>query len=138
MAWQFSGQTMQSGKRPMTKVKHIAIRETWFSVRYNYYYAEVSKYRSLFRARSLTSQRTTSLYVWGVCYSCRLFRCLEQLRENQKNGTCEMVKYRNSKLTHLFKSYFEGHGRVKMVVCLNPNAQEYTENLVWCDELSSV
>nr|CAB3259096.1 kinesin-like protein KIF23 [Phallusia mammillata] len=57
-----------------------------------------------------------------------LRRCLEQLRENQKNGTCEMVKYRNSKLTHLFKSYFEGHGRVKMVVCLNPNAQEYDEN----------
>uniref|UniRef100_H2YQY9 Kinesin-like protein n=1 Tax=Ciona savignyi TaxID=51511 RepID=H2YQY9_CIOSA len=59
-----------------------------------------------------------------------LRRCLEQLRENQKNGSSDMVKYRNSKLTHLFKSYFEGHGKVKMVVCLNPNMAEYDENIV--------
>uniref|UniRef100_H2YQY4 Kinesin-like protein n=1 Tax=Ciona savignyi TaxID=51511 RepID=H2YQY4_CIOSA len=58
-----------------------------------------------------------------------LRRCLEQLRENQKNGSSDMVKYRNSKLTHLFKSYFEGHGKVKMVVCLNPNMAEYDENI---------
>ena len=58
-----------------------------------------------------------------------LRRCLEQLRENQKNGTFEMVKYRNSKLTHLFKSYFEGHGKVKMVVCFNPNVREFDENI---------
>uniref|UniRef100_F7AYS1 Kinesin-like protein n=1 Tax=Ciona intestinalis TaxID=7719 RepID=F7AYS1_CIOIN len=58
-----------------------------------------------------------------------LRRCLEQLRENQKGGGNEMIKYRNSKLTHLFKSYFEGHGTVKMVVCLNPNMAEHDENL---------
>ena len=58
-----------------------------------------------------------------------LRRCLIQLRENQKNRGHGMIKYRNSKLTHLFKSYFEGHGKVKMVLCLNPNAQEYEENL---------
>ena len=58
-----------------------------------------------------------------------LRRCLEQLRENQKSGNYEMVKYRNSKLTHLFKSYFEGRGKVKMVVCLNPNVREYDENI---------
>ncbi|XP_076802728.1 kinesin-like protein KIF23 isoform X2 [Clavelina lepadiformis] len=58
-----------------------------------------------------------------------LRRCLEQLRENQKNGLSEMVKYRNSKLTHLFKSYFEGRGKVKMIVCLNPNVQDFDENL---------
>jgi len=58
-----------------------------------------------------------------------LRRCLIQLRENQKNRGHEMIKYRNSKLTHLFKSYFEGHGKVKMVLCLNPNVQEYEENL---------
>ena len=58
-----------------------------------------------------------------------LRRCLEQLRENQKSGSYEMVKYRNSKLTHLFKSYFEGHGKVKMVVCLNPNVREHDENI---------
>lgn len=54
--------------------------------------------------------------------------CLTQLRENQKNKGKDMIKYRNSKLTHLFKSYFEGHGKVKMVLCLNPNPEEYEEN----------
>jgi len=59
-----------------------------------------------------------------------LRRCLEQLRSNQKNpASAELVKYRNSKLTYLFKSYFEGRGKVKMVVCLNPNMNEYDENV---------
>lgn len=58
-----------------------------------------------------------------------LRRCLEQLRENQKNGGHEMVKYRNSKVTHLFKMFFEGRGQVKMVVCVNPNIKEYDENV---------
>ena len=58
-----------------------------------------------------------------------LRRCFEQLRENQKSKLNQMVKYRNSKLTHLFKSFFEGHGKVKMVVCLNPSAEEHDENL---------
>ena len=58
-----------------------------------------------------------------------LRRCLEQLRQNQKNKAQEMVKYRNSKLTYLFKSYFEGHGKVRMVLCLNPSVEEYEENI---------
>lgn len=58
-----------------------------------------------------------------------LRRCFEQLRENQKSKSNQMVKYRNSKLTHLFKSYFEGHGKVKMIVCLNPCVKEYDENV---------
>ena len=58
-----------------------------------------------------------------------LRRCLVQLRKNQKSKSHVMIKYRNSKLTYLFKSYFEGHGKVKMVLCLNPNIEEYEENI---------
>ena len=58
-----------------------------------------------------------------------LRRCLVQVRENQKYKSHELVKYRDSKLTYLFKSYFEGHGKVKMILCINPNPEEYEENL---------
>lgn len=57
--------------------------------------------------------------------------CLEVLRENQKTpGTNKMVPYRDSKLTHLFKNYFDGDGRVRMIVCVNPKAEEYDETVV--------
>lgn len=55
--------------------------------------------------------------------------CLEILRENQINGANKMVPYRDSKLTHLFKTYFDGDGRVRMVVCVNPKADEYEETV---------
>ena len=57
--------------------------------------------------------------------------CLDQLRKNQKSSVSvrERVSYRNSKLTHLFKSYFEGSGKVKMIICINPNMDEYDENI---------
>lgn len=41
-----------------------------------------------------------------------------------------MVPYRDSKVTHLFKNYFDGEGKVKMVVCVNPKADDYEETLV--------
>lgn len=41
-----------------------------------------------------------------------------------------MVPYRDSKITHLFKNYFDGEGKVKMVVCVNPKAEDYDETLV--------
>ena len=41
-----------------------------------------------------------------------------------------MVPYRDSKLTPLFKNYFEGDGRVRMIVCVNPKADEYDETVV--------
>jgi len=63
------------------------------------------------------------------CSLMTLRRCLEQLRYNQQNQTNEHVKYRNSKLTHLFKRFFEGYGKVKMVVCINPCLDEFEENL---------
>ncbi|AWP08366.1 putative kinesin-like protein KIF23 [Scophthalmus maximus] len=56
--------------------------------------------------------------------------CIEILRENQMCGTNRMVPYRDSKVTHLFKNYFDGEGKVKMVVCVNPKADDYDETLL--------
>ncbi|XP_070178787.1 kinesin-like protein KIF23 [Littorina saxatilis] len=55
--------------------------------------------------------------------------CLELLRDNQKNGTSKLVPYRDSRLTHLFKNYFDGDGKVRMIVCVNPKAEEYDETI---------
>ncbi|KAM7444744.1 Kinesin-like protein kif23 [Porites harrisoni] len=59
--------------------------------------------------------------------------CMEVLRENQgnvQNGISpKIVPYRDSKLTHLFKNFFDGEGKVRMVVCLNPNADDYDESV---------
>ena len=41
-----------------------------------------------------------------------------------------MVPYRDSKLTHLFKNYFDGEGRVRLIVCMNSKAEDYEESLV--------
>ncbi|XP_033226200.1 kinesin-like protein KIF23 [Belonocnema kinseyi] len=55
--------------------------------------------------------------------------CLEILRENQTQGTNKMVPYRDSKLTHLFKNYFDGEGQVRMIVCVNPRSDDYDETI---------
>ncbi|XP_068131166.1 kinesin-like protein KIF23 isoform X2 [Hyperolius riggenbachi] len=55
--------------------------------------------------------------------------CIEILRENQMCGTNKMVPYRDSKLTHLFKNYFDGEGKVRMIVCVNPKADDHEESL---------
>lgn len=56
-----------------------------------------------------------------------LRNCLEILRENNMNGAVKKVPYRDSKLTHLFKNYFDGEGAVKMIVCINPRSEDYDE-----------
>ncbi|XP_053675408.1 kinesin-like protein KIF23 [Anopheles nili] len=55
--------------------------------------------------------------------------CLEILRENhlQAGGGLKKVPYRDSKITHLFKNYFDGEGQVRMIVCVNPRAEDYDE-----------
>lgn len=55
--------------------------------------------------------------------------CLEILRENQVQGGSKMVPYRESRLTHLFKNYFDGEGSVQMIICVNPRADDYDETL---------
>ncbi|XP_043480547.1 kinesin-like protein KIF23 [Leptopilina heterotoma] len=55
--------------------------------------------------------------------------CIEILRENQLQGTNKIVPYRDSKLTHLFKNFFEGEGQVRMIVCVNPRKDDYDETI---------
>lgn len=58
-----------------------------------------------------------------------LRRCIEKLRENQKSGKNGAVPYRDDRLTHLFRNYFEGIGSVKMIVCVNPRQADFDENV---------
>lgn len=58
--------------------------------------------------------------------------CIEALRENQKvfeTGKLQIVPYRESRLTYLFKRHFEGEGKVRMIVCLNPSPDDFDESL---------
>jgi hypothetical protein len=61
-----------------------------------------------------------------------LRQCIDTLRDIQQHNVDKLVPYRESRLTHLFKNYFDGEGKVRMVVCLNPAAGDYEENLVSC------
>ncbi|UJR38434.1 hypothetical protein I4U23_031102 [Adineta vaga] len=56
-----------------------------------------------------------------------LRQCFETLRENQTQGISRMVPYRESKLTSFFKSYFDGEGRIRMILCVNPTVDGYEE-----------
>ncbi|KAL3284690.1 hypothetical protein HHI36_018839 [Cryptolaemus montrouzieri] len=58
-----------------------------------------------------------------------LRNCLEVLRENQVTKCNKIVPYRDSRLTFLFKNFFEGYGKVEMIVCVNPSCLDYDENL---------
>lgn len=58
-----------------------------------------------------------------------LRNCMEILRENQLTGSNRLVPYRDSRLTLLFKNYFEGDGRVEMIVCTSPSCLDYDENV---------
>nr|XP_018916025.1 PREDICTED: kinesin-like protein KIF23 isoform X1 [Bemisia tabaci] len=59
-----------------------------------------------------------------------LRKCLDTLRENQLTGNCSKIPpYRESRLTQLFKNYFEGEGYVRMIICVNPAAEDYSETL---------
>ncbi|GFY45747.1 kinesin-like protein KIF23 [Trichonephila inaurata madagascariensis] len=58
-----------------------------------------------------------------------LRNCIECVRESQTLGINKKVPYRESKLTHLFKSFFEGKGKVRMIVCVNPQAEYFDETV---------
>ncbi len=62
--------------------------------------------------------------------------CLEMLRENQTSGAeKKIIPYRDSKLTNLFRNFFEGDGHIRMVVCVNPSVEDYDENIVSPDRV---
>ena len=41
----------------------------------------------------------------------------------------QIVPYRDTKLTHLFKNYFDGEGKVLMIVCVSPREEDYDESI---------
>lgn len=56
--------------------------------------------------------------------------CLEILHENQMLGTKKLVPYRDSKLTYLFKNFFEGESHIHALICVNPRAADFDETVV--------
>ncbi|CAL8101395.1 unnamed protein product [Calicophoron daubneyi] len=69
-----------------------------------------------------------------------LRKCIEVLREIQAagqgntalstpGGTLRVVPYRDRRLTHLFKNFFEGNGRVVMLVCIQQSLEDYEETM---------
>ena len=59
-----------------------------------------------------------------------LRNCLQALRENQTKGLNNKIQYRNCKLTHLFKNYFDGNGLIRMVICITPEIEDFNETVV--------
>lgn len=59
-----------------------------------------------------------------------LRKCLEILRENQTSNATKKVPYRDARITHLFKNYFDGEGHVRMIVCINPRQEDFDETTV--------
>ncbi|VDL82788.1 unnamed protein product [Nippostrongylus brasiliensis] len=50
-------------------------------------------------------------------------------RRNQRSAVQETVPYRDAKLTMLFKNFFEGSGKIRMIICANPKPSDFEENL---------
>ncbi|VVC44885.1 Kinesin motor domain, conserved site,P-loop containing nucleoside triphosphate hydrolase,Kinesin motor [Cinara cedri] len=61
-----------------------------------------------------------------------LKQCLRILYENQSSSNlrniAEKIPYRTSRLTHLFKSFFEGSGSIRILICIN-SLSKYSELL---------
>lgn len=59
-----------------------------------------------------------------------LRQCFERYRANQRSPKqANVVPYRDSKITHLFKKYFLGGGTIRMIVCVDPKVDNYAENM---------
>lgn len=77
-----------------------------------------------------TAQSTRRQEAGNINNSLMALReCLRILRENQKNSTNRIVPYRNSRLTYLLKNCFDGEGKVRMIVCVNPAVEDYDETM---------
>ncbi|RWS13149.1 kinesin-like protein KIF23 [Dinothrombium tinctorium] len=55
--------------------------------------------------------------------------CIDVLRENQRANSNKIVPYRDNKLTHLFKNFFEGEGKIRMIICVNSGADDFDETM---------
>lgn len=56
-----------------------------------------------------------------------LRKCIRALRDREPTSS---IQYRDYSLTRLFKSYFEGHGSVRMVLCVKPTIADFHENSI--------
>jgi hypothetical protein len=55
-----------------------------------------------------------------------LRRCVEALRRKQR-GHDEFIPFRQKKIVHLFKPFFEGEGKISILICVNPLKSEAQE-----------
>ena len=55
-----------------------------------------------------------------------LRRCIDALRKTQR-GQVEHIPFRQKKIVHLFKPFFEGHGKISVLICVNPKESEAQE-----------
>jgi hypothetical protein len=63
--------------------------------------------------------------------------CLEILHENRMLRTKKLVPYRDSKLTYLFKNFFEGESYIHVLICVNPRAAHVDETVVSRNDFKS-
>lgn len=56
-----------------------------------------------------------------------LKRLIKTLRDNQRNGKSVKFDYRTEKLTHLFRTNFEGDGKIRIIICINPAREYYSD-----------
>ncbi|VDP37324.1 unnamed protein product [Schistosoma margrebowiei] len=60
-----------------------------------------------------------------------LRKCIKAFRGTTTAvGHTRVVPYRDARLTYLFKNFFEGDGRVAMLVCIQQASEEYEETMV--------
>uniref|UniRef100_A0A0N5C473 Kinesin-like protein n=1 Tax=Strongyloides papillosus TaxID=174720 RepID=A0A0N5C473_STREA len=58
-----------------------------------------------------------------------LRKCFEGIKINQKKKQKVIIPYRENKLTIFLKKFFEGSGYIRMIICINPQIEDYNENL---------
>ncbi|TKR77834.1 hypothetical protein L596_018738 [Steinernema carpocapsae] len=58
-----------------------------------------------------------------------LRQCFEKIRERDRTHVKAPIPYRDSKITHLFKNFFDGSGKIRMIICVNPRPTDFEENL---------
>ncbi|XP_054717362.1 kinesin-like protein KIF23 [Uloborus diversus] len=48
-----------------------------------------------------------------------LMKCFDAYRKSETQGGSKLIPYHENELTYLIKSYFDGKGKMKMIICMN-------------------
>ena len=87
----------------------------------------IGKTNNIGERQKETGNINTSLLILG--------RCIKAMRHNQnckdKKGH-EVIPFRESKLTRLFKSYFSGHGKSSLIICISQAEYLFDETVHVC------